>query len=45
MYAFLRRRTSPAAAAFLVGTWYALLIVLVLWSIVEPQVEFRYVEL
>jgi len=29
----------------IVGLWYAFLIVLVLWSVVEPQVEFRYVNL
>jgi hypothetical protein len=45
VYAILRRHVSARAAAVLVGAWYALLIVLVLWSVVEPQVELRYVEL
>ena len=45
MYGILRRHMSVRAATMLMGAWYALLVVLVLWSIVEPQVEFRYVEL
>jgi hypothetical protein len=45
MYAMLRRHVSARAATVLVGAWYALLVVLVLWSVVEPQVEFRYAEL
>jgi hypothetical protein len=45
MYAFLRRRLPTGPATLIVGLWYALLIVLVLWSVVEPQVEFRYVNL
>jgi hypothetical protein len=45
MYGILRRYMSVRAATMLMGAWYALLVVLVLWSIVEPQVEFRYVEL
>jgi len=45
MYAFLRKRLAAGPATILVGFWYALLIVLVLWSLVEPQAEFRYVEL
>ena len=45
MYGILRRHMSVRAATMLMGAWYALLVVLVLWSIVEPQVAFRYVEL
>ena len=45
MYAFLRRRLPAGPATVVVGIWYALLIVLVLWSVVEPQTEFRYVTL
>jgi hypothetical protein len=45
MYAFLRRRLSAGPATVVVGLWYALLIVLVLWSVVEPQAEFRYLKL
>jgi hypothetical protein len=45
MYAFLRRRLPPGHATLLVGLWYGLLIMLVLWSVVEPQAEFRYVNL
>ncbi|HEX5078207.1 MAG TPA: hypothetical protein VFV80_03585 [Geminicoccaceae bacterium] len=45
MYAFLRRWLPEGPATMLVGLWYALLIVLVLWSLVEPQAEFRYVKL
>jgi hypothetical protein len=45
MYAFLRRRLPARPATMVTGLWYALLIVLVLWSVVEPQVEFRYVNL
>jgi hypothetical protein len=45
MYAFLRKRLPAGPATVLVGIWYALLIALVLWSIVEPQTEFRYVKL
>lgn len=45
MYAFLRRLLPEGPATIVVGLWYALLIVLVLWSLVEPQVEFRYVNL
>jgi hypothetical protein len=33
---------SPFAARVLVGLWYGLLIVLVLFSVLEPQAEFRY---
>ncbi|HSA81161.1 MAG TPA: hypothetical protein VLE23_10075 [Geminicoccaceae bacterium] len=45
MYAFLRRRLPAGPATVVVGIWYALLLVLVLWSVVEPQAEFRYVNL
>ena len=45
MYGFLRRRLPAGPATLVVGIWYALLIVLVLWSVVEPQTEFRYVTL
>ena len=45
MYAILRRRVPAGPATAIVGIWYALLIVLVLWSVVEPQAEFRYVKL
>jgi hypothetical protein len=45
MYAFLRWRLPAGPATAIVGIWYALLIVLVLWSVVEPQAEFRYVKL
>jgi hypothetical protein len=45
VYGILRKHLSARAATFLMGAWYALLVVLLLWSVVEPQVEFRYVEL
>jgi hypothetical protein len=45
MYAFLRRQLPAGRATVVLGLWYALLIVLVLWSVVEPQAEFRYVKL
>ena len=45
MYAFLRNRLPEGPATMLMGLWYALLILLVLWTLVEPQAEFRYVKL
>lgn len=45
VYAFVRRYVPPLAANILVGAWYALLICLALFFSLEPQAEFRYMNL
>lgn len=45
MYDWLERRLPPHAAAILLGVWYAILVVLVLYSAFEPQATFRYIML
>ncbi len=42
LYTQLCSVVSPVAARILTGLWFAVLIVLVLFFLFEPQAEFRY---
>jgi hypothetical protein len=45
MYSFLRRYLAKVPADICMGIWYALLIILVFYSIFEQQAEFLYLAL
>lgn len=45
MYAFLKPRLGETAAQVLNGLWYAILVVLVIYSAFEPRAEFQYMML
>lgn len=45
MYRLLRKRFSVRSATVLLGLWYTALLMLVLFSLLEPEGEFRYVRL
>ncbi len=45
MYGFLRQHLAKIPADILMGIWYALLILLVFYSIFEEQAEFLYLAL
>lgn len=45
MYSYLRRYLAKIPADILISIWYALLIILVFYSIFEQQAEFLYLAL
>jgi len=45
VYVFLRRHLPPSAALCLAALWYLLLLLLTFYCALEPQSEFRYMNL
>jgi hypothetical protein len=45
VYAFLERFLPRVVADWLVASWYAILVVLVLYCAFEPHAEFNYLTL